>query len=301
MNQQALNTPRVDFMVPGFSKCGTTSLCDLLAGHPDIYIPEAKESNIFAYEDYADRWGDYRGFFKDVGNQKMVGEGGTFYTGARSEEQARIAILHHYPNIKLIFIARDPLDRLESSFREFHHSGAKYGLEVPLDFDEALVAVPNLLDDTQYWSRLNNYLNYMDSKNIHIVFLEDLTKNAPAEMKKCFQFLGVAGKEATNATTPQLNRGSSKYYDSKFLRYLRHNALLVEPMRSLGVERQHSIGKAIGLRRKFSGPVEWKSSSVARVVSKLQREVEQFLGYANKPQDYWSRFAEAVKQSGSQC
>lgn len=301
MNQQTLNIPRVDFMVPGFSKCGTTSLCDLLAGHPDIYIPEAKESNIFAYDDYENRWGDYRGFFKEAGDQKMVGEGGTFYTGARSEEQARIAILKHYPNIRLIFIARDPLDRLESSYREFHHSGAKYGIEVPFGFDEALVALPNLLDDTQYWSRLNNYLSYMDRNSIHIVFLEDLTTNTTVEMQKCFQFLGVTDKDTTAENTPQLNRGSSKYYDSKFLRYLRHNSFLAEPLRRLGIEKQHSIGKALGLRKKFSGSIVWEDSSTQRVVSELQNEVRQFLDYANKPLDYWPRFTEAVKQCGSEC
>lgn len=33
----------LDFLVPGISKCGTTSLCALLNQHPHLFIPEEKE------------------------------------------------------------------------------------------------------------------------------------------------------------------------------------------------------------------------------------------------------------------
>jgi len=293
-----LNIPRVDFMVPGFSKCGTTSLCYLLSEHPDIFIPKKKESNFFVSEGYCDNWDSYRGFFKDAANQKMLGEGGTFYTGAVSEVKARSAILQHYPNIKLVFIARDPLDRLESSFREFHHSGAKYGLETPISFDETLRTIPNLLDDTRYWSRLNNFLKYMEVENIHVLFLEDLMTDADAELRKCFQFLGVNDDFPLGKKPPQLNRASSKYYDSNLLRYLRRNILLATTLRRLGIERQNKIAKAIGLRKKFSGPIEWQESTVTTVVTELADEVHQFLDYASKPCDYWPRFTHAVNQCG---
>ncbi len=39
---------QIDFIVPGFSKCGTTTLCDMLNSHEDVFIPPAKEPGYFA-------------------------------------------------------------------------------------------------------------------------------------------------------------------------------------------------------------------------------------------------------------
>jgi len=43
---------RIDFLIPGFSKCGTTTLCALLAQHPSIYMPELKEPWYFSSTDF---------------------------------------------------------------------------------------------------------------------------------------------------------------------------------------------------------------------------------------------------------
>ena len=39
---------KLDFVVVGFPKCGTTSLCKLLGNHKDISIPTEKETCYFS-------------------------------------------------------------------------------------------------------------------------------------------------------------------------------------------------------------------------------------------------------------
>ena len=38
---------RPDFVIPGFARCGTTWLYEVLRRHPGIFLPERKELNFF--------------------------------------------------------------------------------------------------------------------------------------------------------------------------------------------------------------------------------------------------------------
>ena len=47
------------FIVPGFSKCGTTTLCSLINQHTDIFIPEEKEPWYFSSPRFAEKHQEY--------------------------------------------------------------------------------------------------------------------------------------------------------------------------------------------------------------------------------------------------
>ena len=167
---------RIDFLVPGFSKCGTTSLCSQLAKHPEVFIPGAKEPCFFAYN-FEKGWPWYETFFKDAGAARILGEGSTFYTAAEFEDQVCQRVFKYFPHVRLIFIARNPIARLESSFREHHHSGYKYGISAPYSIGQALQKSPNIIDDTLYWQRISAYRRYASDSQIHVLFLEDFVRN----------------------------------------------------------------------------------------------------------------------------
>jgi len=38
---------RLDFLIPGFAKCGNTTLCTLLGEHPEIFMPKVKDFRLF--------------------------------------------------------------------------------------------------------------------------------------------------------------------------------------------------------------------------------------------------------------
>lgn len=294
------NNPKmqpISFLVPGFSKCGTTTLCSLLDQHPDIYIPPLKEPNFFCDDDYAERWQDYINLFAGSGKARVLGEGSTFYTTLKSEIAVRERILQHYPDIKLIFIARDPINRIESSFREYHHSGPRFGFDTPFTLEETLQQFPEIISDTQYWSRLQNYRNYFPEQNIHILFLEDLKSQTSQEMEKCFRFLGVDPGFEVQDQSRQLNAGSSKLYDSRLLRKIRNTQITGIPLSKVPIDTQDRILTKLKLRRKFTEPVSWKPETTQFLLSKLEDEMSNFLAHTDKPANYWPRYSSLLQDS----
>ena len=63
---------RVDFIVPGFSKCGTTTLCFLLNQHPDIFLP-LREADFFGTPGYAEHWDVYAAAVPEFFNIEIPG------------------------------------------------------------------------------------------------------------------------------------------------------------------------------------------------------------------------------------
>lgn len=109
-----------NFIVIGAAKCGTTSLCDLLAGHPDIFFSNPKEPLYFSNrERYGDEEfrADYEALFNGVRTESMIGEGTTTYTHPEIAGIVAERIAATLPACKLIFMARHPIRRLESDWR----------------------------------------------------------------------------------------------------------------------------------------------------------------------------------------
>jgi len=278
---------KLTFMIPGFSKCGTTTLCSLLNEHPDIFIPAIKEPNFFVTKHYPSQWPWYEDFFKGSESCKAVGEGSTFYSSEKSEKIARDRMLSYYPDLKFIFIARNPFKRIESSFREFHDSGYKFNVHIPYSLHEALLERKDILDDTNYWDRINNYRDKVPDNRIHVMFLEDLSTDPEAELKKCFEFLDVAPEYKVQTIQKQLNSGGGKSYDTPLMRKIRQHPRWQKRWSSLSHQRQSRIQKLLRLRKPFNKKLTWEDSSRACVINKIGAGTQEFLAFYGKPVDFW--------------
>lgn len=118
------------FLIIGAQKCATTWLSRTLNRHPEIYIPKRKEIHFFNKRyNYNKGLSWYREHFGDRGETQIAGEAtpNYFWTSSKSrdlEESHRTSnipgLVHkHYPDIKLIVILRDPVQRAVSAFK--HH------------------------------------------------------------------------------------------------------------------------------------------------------------------------------------
>jgi len=68
------------FFVIGAPKCGTTSLCSILAEHPEVGFSIPKEPRFFSHDEiYARGFDWYHGLFPERDGKKSVGEGSTSY------------------------------------------------------------------------------------------------------------------------------------------------------------------------------------------------------------------------------
>ena len=107
---------RIDFIIVGAQKAGTTALFEHLSVHPQIGLSDVKEVHFF--DDDARDWGnpDYGDYHRHFGweDAKVRGEATPIYAywpGAL----ARIAA--YSPAIKLVMMLRDPVERAWSHWR----------------------------------------------------------------------------------------------------------------------------------------------------------------------------------------
>jgi hypothetical protein len=179
----------LDFVIPGFSKCGTTTLCELLCQHPQVAIPR-KEPGYFA-QNFGDGPDSYAELFRGVGTGVLRGDASTTYSTEQFGDVASIRLASRFPGLKCIFIARHPMRRLESSFRQMHHIGHLFGVSAERDITATLFKLPNMIADTRYWNILNRYRRFFPDEQIHLVFLEDLARQPEVEVRRCFHFLEI--------------------------------------------------------------------------------------------------------------
>ena len=277
---------KLDFVIPGFSKCGTTTLCSLLDEHPDICISKIKEPNFFSLR-YNMGWPWYERQFSSASPHQLCGDGSTVYsTDAYAEESCK-RILQYFPETRFIFIARNPVTRLESSFREFHHNGYKFGVETPDSIRQALKSLPNMIADTRFWSIINIYRDRVPDHRIHVLFLEDFKRNPGEELKKCFAFLGVDEKVPIQNLNRQLNTASTKYRDTKLMRFIHRHRWTNRLWTKMDHVKQDEWGRRLGLRKRITQSIAWPLETRQWLYEILKDEVQNFLKFYGKPVDFW--------------
>ncbi len=276
---------KIDFVVPGFSKCGTTTLCDLLDSHPDIFIPPAKEPGYFA-ENFEKGWNWYLDAFLSLGSERMVGDGSTTYSSHQFAEVACERLLKHNPACKFIFIARDPKRRLESSFREMHASGYKYAVMPDFDFGNALQQLPNMIADTRYWKLINFFRERVADSRMHVLFLEDLNRDPQAEYTRCLDFLQLPPHQLRNSQR-RLNPAHTKTCDTAIMRWIRCNPSTARFWNRMSLKRQERLMRYFRLRKPFTAKIEWSEYATEVFEQQVVPDARRFLQHFGKSRDFW--------------
>ncbi len=287
---------KVDFIVPGFSKCGTTTLCALLDLHPAVFIPAIKEPWYFSHDDFETQHECYDEHYANAGDDQLKGDGSTDYTGYLREEISAKRIFDNNPDCRFIFIARNPRSRIESSYREMHHSGVHFGLNAPYALGDCLRTFPQMIQDTLFWQRICTYRDVFGDDAILVVFLEELKTDQNRVLADCFDHIGLSSKDMPDATTIKLNAGSRKLYDSRLFRFLRSNRFTGLKLAKIDGERQDRIFSHVGLRRSFGKqPLQWDEHALDVFNSEIAPDCLRFLEYCGRQPGFWNLNPPATK------
>lgn len=176
-----------NLIIIGAMKSGTTSLHHYLNLHPEIQMTQQKELNFFSKDKNWNRGIDwYKSHF--VGKAKIYGESSPNYTRYPQKKGIPERIFSVIPQTKLIYILRNPIERIISHYVHNYASG-----EENCSFEEAInkIECNDYLERSQYFLQLEQYLEYFPKSNILIITSEEMSKNAQKTMKKVFQFLEV--------------------------------------------------------------------------------------------------------------
>jgi hypothetical protein len=177
-----------DFFVIGAAKCGTSSLHHYLAQHPEISMSSVKEPCIFSSPRWLPSRSDYYGLLDCAAPHR--GESSTSYSRYPVEGDAARLIHMAVPDAKLIYLVRDPVERLIADFN--HHAAA--GLE-RRSLDEAVKDFESgtnfYVCASCYGTQIGRYLDYFDPSRLLILQQSDLKSRRQETLRRVFSVLGV--------------------------------------------------------------------------------------------------------------
>tara|TARA_Y100000590_G_scaffold466289_1_gene641137 strand:- start:3582 stop:4517 length:936 start_codon:yes stop_codon:yes gene_type:complete len=202
-----------DFLICGTPRSGSTSLYEGLLEHPNVYRAKTKEVSYFDVNTHRGiNWYKYNfpskleKFFKK--NRMITGEATPFYL-IHPHVPARIA--KTIPNVKIILILRNPIDRAYS-----HYSSAVKNNNENLTFEESLqnensrianekeklLADPNhnsanyykwsYFEQGIYYNFIIEWMKYFPKENFYITSYEEFFKNPKENFNDLFNFLGIS-------------------------------------------------------------------------------------------------------------
>jgi hypothetical protein len=192
---------RVGFLVAGMQKSGTTTFAEYLEQHPDIGLARVKEVHHFDDErlDWAGRPDDlYHAAFDFRGPAAIWGE----CTPSYSFWEPAHARIHAYnPDMKLVLVVRDPVDRAFSHWR-WRFGRGKETLPFAEAIREGRGRIPkhrwngyrsgySYVERGFYGRQLEMLLGRFPRQQIHIVGADALFRDAGAALGGVAGFLGV--------------------------------------------------------------------------------------------------------------
>ncbi|MEM8501961.1 MAG: sulfotransferase domain-containing protein [Cyanobacteria bacterium P01_D01_bin.1] len=160
---------------------------------------------LFGY--YDESW--YRSLFESYKGYKAYGEISPAYSMLESSDVVRIKALN--PDIKLILMLRDPIDRVWSNIRYGSEKGRiKVDLDSPKDILNALKQ-PEVALRGDYERTLNTYLEHFDASQLLVCFYEAIKYDPIGLMSGIATFLKIApfaksdvdAKKRVNASKPR--------------------------------------------------------------------------------------------------
>lgn len=202
------NTP--DFIIGGAPKCGTTTLHFILDQHPDISLPWREvayfdaddpitHNDFFRTSDGKLSWFNpdadltenatpearyYTSRFAEFGSSKLVGEDSTTYIF--SNVAAR-RIRKHLPDVKLVFMLRNPVKRAYSQYWHLMNSA-----RTTLSFEQALARVGNIVLGSTYTSNLQAYFDLFPREQIKVVLFEEFIEDLQVGIDDVTEHIGAA-------------------------------------------------------------------------------------------------------------
>ena len=198
-----------DFLIIGAMKAGTTSLHDYMGKHPDIFTTTPKEIHFFTENTFeATKMEEYYHHF--YSDKKVVGASPQNYTKAHRSEFSGVPqrLAKYCPDIKLIYLVRDPIKRIISHFNEAQEGG--YAPEEGLNASLRNNPSHHYIKTSMYYEQIGQYLPYFNKSQLLVVSLEELKDNRLSCLNEIFTFLGVKRMIDDTAFDYKLNQGTTK-------------------------------------------------------------------------------------------
>jgi len=193
---------KVNFVIGGTQKGGTSALDSFLRQHPQICMPnDLKEVHFFDREEMfrgnKPDYDKYHAHFRPGPRHDIIGEASPIYM---YWENAPARIWSYNPDMKWVVILRNPVDRAYSAWNMERQRGAE-----PLSFEEAVAQEPkrcreslplqhrifSYTDRGFYTAQLRRLFHIFGTEKCLVLLNEDLQREHERILRTTFAFLGV--------------------------------------------------------------------------------------------------------------
>lgn len=306
-SQQAPILP--NFLIAGSAKCGTSSLHNYLAQHPEIFMSKRKEPRFFSSQvnplplkgpkDYrVEKWyvktfPEYCQLFKDAGAHKVVGESSAdnlyFYKGT-------IPVIKKYlGDPKIILVLRNPVKRSFSAYQHLVRDDREQ-----LSFEEGLQAEQERIDNnweliyhyravSRYYEPVKAYLESFS--NVKVILNEDLAKEPQKALMEVFEFLGVDKNVPIKDKKTKYNMSgkprSRWLHEFLFEGHPARNFL--RPVVRFFIPRNYRKSISLAVQQKNLVQMEINPQTAAQLKKEFAEEIEKLGKLINKNLSSWTK------------
>ena len=273
--------------IVGVGKAGTSSLCDYLGQHPDVYVSPVKEPHYFSRADHPlepaiSEEADYLRLFRGARDERVLLEASvSYFWDADSPSAIRAAV----PEAKAIVLLREPVAR---AYSHYWHA-VRYGAE-PRSFLEAVAdelagrRPPHHGRRVEPYIRRGRYLEALQrfrsvfGPDLLVLLLDDLTARPREVLVRVFEFIGVdparadsIDLEASNAFALPRNAFAARMLNSPTARRLARRAI----PRTLRARTERALMAPNAVRPEIDVEAQ---RLLEQEYAKERPELERFLG-----------------------
>ncbi|WP_263840181.1 sulfotransferase domain-containing protein [Salinibacter sp.] len=175
------------FIVGGAPKAGTTSVYHYLDQHPQVCMSARKETSVFIDDKSLEWLSD--NYYRHYDGEPAVGEASA---GTLGNPEVTERVHEALPAVQLIFVLRDPVERLYSHFTFLQGGQA---IDPDMSFSTFIRSETDwrntLIDLGRYHEHLTRFEQYFDRNQILVLVFDDLKTNTEEFMERIFRFIEV--------------------------------------------------------------------------------------------------------------
>ena len=199
-------------IVLGGMKAGTSALYAHFQRSSAFATTEIKETDFFKTPETASKgmeW--YRRLYKGEG--EITVEASPNYTKRHLFPDVASRIHKALPECKLIYIVRDPVERIRSHYLHNRFQGRETKA-----FSEAIRADSNYLNTTKYYYQLSEYLEQFGKENLLVIDYSLFINNPRDFANKIYAFVGL-GSCSSDELFPKVHMTNEKKANTKLGKY----------------------------------------------------------------------------------
>lgn len=188
-----------NFLIIGIEKSGTTSIYHYLKQHPQVYMSPIKETNFLERDwdentienkDKIRTFEAYCNIFKDATDEIAIGEASPNYLFHYKTSSQRIE--RYVPDVKMIAILRDPVQRAYSDYLMHIRDAINFG-KVKSLYEQAKFSYHSSFTIRKgfYYEPVKYFFEKFGRERVKIYLYDELCQDSVALMQDIYNFIGV--------------------------------------------------------------------------------------------------------------